>query len=389
MRVLMLSTPYPSHFTPLVPFAWALRAAGHEVLVAAQPDVVDVAREAGLCTVTVGDRFHGLEMVQGSLAPGMRLLQMTGRMSRDDFRRASPFWGVHARYLMPRYAELADLWKPDLIVSEQMEFAGSALAAARGIPSVQHRWAVDPLSDAAREHCREYLDGVCRRMGLDGYPDPTLLLDPCPPSLQLPDATPGRPIRQVAFNGTGTVPEWAEDRRAERRVCVCLGRQVFQLNGVPLFRSVIEACDGLVGTEAVVMAPADVHEQLGPVPDAVRLVSPAPLGLFLDSCDAVVHHGGANTAMTTIGFGLPQLVLPQLQDQFIIADQLAEADAAIVLDTATEQDSPATVHAALGAVLGDPRYGRAARALAREMAEMPLPAEVLGHLSELVASHRQ
>lgn len=39
MRVLMMSTPAPTHFTPLVSLAWALRGTGHEVVVAGQPDV--------------------------------------------------------------------------------------------------------------------------------------------------------------------------------------------------------------------------------------------------------------------------------------------------------------------------------------------------------------
>ncbi|MDW6062592.1 hypothetical protein SAZ11_36845 [Streptomyces sp. FXJ1.4098] len=47
MRVLMMSTPVSSHFAPLVPLAWALRSAGHEVLVAGQPDVMGPARSAG------------------------------------------------------------------------------------------------------------------------------------------------------------------------------------------------------------------------------------------------------------------------------------------------------------------------------------------------------
>ena len=34
MRVLITSAPMHGHLFPLVPLAWALRAAGHEVLVA-------------------------------------------------------------------------------------------------------------------------------------------------------------------------------------------------------------------------------------------------------------------------------------------------------------------------------------------------------------------
>lgn len=385
MRVLMLSTPYPTHFTPLVPLAWALRAAGHEVLVAAQPDVTDAATGAGLSTVDVGDRFHGLELIRSSLVPGLRLLQMTGRMQRSDFNRASPFWGVHARYHLTRYAEVARWWQPDLIVSEQMEFTGAIIAAAMGIPSIRHRWTVDPLSDAGRDNAAEHLDGACRRLGLDGYPDVTMLLDPCPPALQLPDVTLGEPIRYVAYNGAGSMPDWAAERRASRRVCVCLGRQVLTLNGVPLFRSIIDSFDGIADTEAVVTVPEQYHAQLGPVPSSVRVVTPAPLNLVLDSFDAVVHHGGANTAMTATAFGLPQLVLPQLQDQFITADRLAATEAGVVLDTATDQDNPAAIRAALESMLGEPAHRKAAGELADAIAAMPSPATVVAGLERLIA----
>ncbi|GAA3035986.1 hypothetical protein GCM10020000_11910 [Streptomyces olivoverticillatus] len=40
MRVLIIPSPVTTHFMPMIPLAWALRAAGHELLVAGQPDVM-------------------------------------------------------------------------------------------------------------------------------------------------------------------------------------------------------------------------------------------------------------------------------------------------------------------------------------------------------------
>jgi UDP:flavonoid glycosyltransferase YjiC (YdhE family) len=48
MRVLILCTPVPTHFMPLVPMVWALRSAGHDVLVARRPDVMATVPAAGL-----------------------------------------------------------------------------------------------------------------------------------------------------------------------------------------------------------------------------------------------------------------------------------------------------------------------------------------------------
>ncbi|MEA2207331.1 MAG: hypothetical protein QOE77_4107, partial [Blastocatellia bacterium] len=55
MRVLVSSWGWRSHFYPLVPLAWALRSAGHEVLVASQPSMTDTIVGAGLPAVALGE----------------------------------------------------------------------------------------------------------------------------------------------------------------------------------------------------------------------------------------------------------------------------------------------------------------------------------------------
>ncbi|SDW70465.1 glycosyltransferase [Amycolatopsis xylanica] len=381
MRVLMLSTPFPSHFVPLVPLAWALRAAGHEVVVAAQPDVTDVAHSAGLCTAMLGDRFHGLDVVLDVLPEGSRLIHLLGKPAPEQVNLS--FWQVHASYLLPRYLEFARAWRPDLVVSEQMEFAGPIVAAALGVPSIQHRWGVDAMSDWAREDCARSMRRICLRLGLDGFPGPSVLLDPCAPELQVPGIAPARPIRHVPFNGPGERPGWLGDRTADRRLCVTLGGQTLALNGVPLFRTIIEAAGALPEVETVVTADPAYWAAIGPVPRSVRLVPPTPLHLFLSTCDAVLHHGAANTTMTVSAAGLAQLVLPQMQDEFTAADRVAGAGMGLVIDTADGQDDPATVHAALEKLLADPRYGTAAAGIARGMAAMPSPAAVAAELATL------
>lgn len=48
MRVLFTTTPGRGHFFPMVPLAWALRCAGHQVVVAAPPQIAESVRAAGL-----------------------------------------------------------------------------------------------------------------------------------------------------------------------------------------------------------------------------------------------------------------------------------------------------------------------------------------------------
>ena len=67
MRVLVTSWGWRSHFYPLVPLAWALRSAGHEVLVASQPAMIEVITGAGLPAVAVGEDLDFAEVFSGKI----------------------------------------------------------------------------------------------------------------------------------------------------------------------------------------------------------------------------------------------------------------------------------------------------------------------------------
>ncbi|MFJ6837235.1 hypothetical protein [Streptomyces sp. NPDC091209] len=54
MRVLVVPFPWKAHVFNLVPLAWSLRTAGHEVRAACWPDLLDAVTSAGLTAVGVG-----------------------------------------------------------------------------------------------------------------------------------------------------------------------------------------------------------------------------------------------------------------------------------------------------------------------------------------------
>ncbi|MFJ1755840.1 nucleotide disphospho-sugar-binding domain-containing protein [Kitasatospora sp. NPDC088134] len=384
MRVLFLTTPVPTHFSTLVTTAWAFRQAGHEVVVAGQPDIAATAHAAGLPTVTIGDWNDAVFALGALLPPGKRLIDTKGRPDRDDLVAGTRVWVVHAKYLLPQYLEFARAYRPDLIVADMVEYTSLIVGGVLGVPVVQQRWGTDRMSSAALDSAREALGPLCRRLGLDGLPDPAVMLDPTPPELQAPES-PGTPIRYVTFNGSGTAPAWLwAPKPAARRVVVTLGSHTMRLNGVPHVRRILEAFDGLPDTEALATVEEKYRAEIGPVPANVRMVDPVPLGLVLGSCDAVVHHGGVGTALTATAAGLPQLVLPQLLDMFTVGDLLAQAGAGLTLDTAETQDDVPGVRKALGALLDDPGYAAAADRLAGSMAAMPSPARVVADLEQLV-----
>ncbi|MCX4469501.1 DUF1205 domain-containing protein [Micromonospora sp. NBC_01655] len=387
MRVLMMTTPVPTHFQPLVPLAWALRAAGHEVLVAAQPDVLPLVQSAGLSAVSVGTPFHCDDLLYESLPAGTRPLTVRPRPAPGMLGHYGRLWMTHARYLLPEYLSLARAIRPDLIVADPLEYSSLLVGAVLGVPVAHHRWGVDEISTPARSAVRPALAGVCDRLGIEGLPDPTVLLDPCPPSLQVPGAEPAVPMRYVPYNGRTVLPPWrheeVERRSTEpagtRRVAVSMGGTL-AVNGVPFVRQVLSAFAGMPGVSVLATVDERYRAELGEPPKNVRLIDNTPLDLFLGSCDAVVHQGGAGTTMTTTTFGLPQLVLPQLAYHFGHGDRIAAVGAGIAFDTAAEQDDPALLRESLAALLFEPGYRKAAVELQAEMARTPAPDTIVADL---------
>lgn len=399
MRVLMTVAPVPSHFLPMVPLAWELRAAGHEVVVAVQPDVLETVRSAGLNAVVLGDWCRPVDLIRDALPPGQRMIHTSPQTAQKSSFVPVP-WVERVRRLAPDYVDFARRFCPDLVLADPFEFISLVVGGALGVPVVQHRWGVDELSRAKREGIRPLLRETCRAAAVEELPEPDLVLDPCPPSLQVPEADPARLVRPVAYNGGGTIPEWlwrgwgpsatagagASGEKPPARVLVALGTQTLALNGVPLMRTLLEACASIPEAEAYAVVDARYREEAGTVPDNVRLIDPLPLNQIVPECTAVVHHAGAGTVTTCLAYGLPQVALPQLADQFACAARLAATGAGVALNTPTEQDDPACVADALGRVLRQPHWGARARELGAEMAGMPSLDEVVRDLEELTAT---
>ncbi|WRZ95456.1 DUF1205 domain-containing protein [Streptomyces sp. NBC_01007] len=392
MRVLVIATPVPTHFLPLVPLLWALRSAGHEVTVLGQPDVLGAVEACGLTGVEVGESFDVNAMLLRNLPGEQRPLQARPRPAPELLGGYGRLWWAHAAALLDRYLGLAEEYGPGLILADPLEYCSLIIGARLGVPVVHHRWTVDAISGPARRFVRADVRESAERLGLPGLPglpDPTVLLDPCPPALRIPDGEAGVPIRYVPYSGGAGTPAWVRadpgPGAGRRRVAVSLGNTP-ALHGEGFVRGLLHALAARSDAEILLTLPEPYRSAVGPLPGNVTAVDPLPLHLFLGTCDAMVHHGGAGTAMTATAFGLPQLVLPQLADHFPLADRLAATGAGLSFDTAAQQDDPHVVGRALDELLSDPRHARSARRLAAEMAAMPSPAAVAADLERLVGA---
>ncbi|MFD7990321.1 nucleotide disphospho-sugar-binding domain-containing protein [Streptomyces mexicanus] len=386
MRVLFAAVSVTSHLMPMVPLAGALRAAGHDVLLAGQPDLLPEAEAAGFVTAAVGNAQLEAERRRRMAQLARQQAAAPGGTWQPTWDQLAARWRERVDGVLDDYLQIGRWWRPELIVTDPLEFSARILGAALGVPVVVHRWGPETMSTEAAGPARRALADTCARAGVPGgLADPALVIDPCPPGLQFPEAAPARSVRYIPFNGAGSVPDWAPPTGGRRRVCVSLGSMPAHLGGLSLLRTLASAVAGLDRVEAVVPLDPELREQVGELPDAVRVVDPAPLHLFLDGCAAVVHHGGSGTALTAIAHGLPQLVLPQFNPALAMCGQRVAASGVGLNLAADTRPDPAAVGAALRTLLDDPGPRTRAAAVRRDMAGQPTPAALVPHLESLAA----
>ncbi|MFB6436972.1 nucleotide disphospho-sugar-binding domain-containing protein [Streptomyces sp. NPDC056411] len=381
MRVLFVTWAWPSHFFPCVQLGWALRAAGHEVLVASQPSLTGAITGAGLPAAEVGR-----DVDVGAMAG--RYFSWLVRQDRpvewEEMRR----WGTGNVITYKRIAEamlddtldLARHWRPDLIVFDPTTYAGPLVAARLGIPAVRHIWGMD-YTCRTREFEPEALADLCGRLGIPGVETlGDITVDPCPPSLQVEAPVERLTMRFVPYNGPAVVPDWLT-RPAERpRICVVESSAVTRWGGPEAALTPV-ALEAFADVDADVVAVGTGAVPDGPLPPRARLVDRIALHLLLPDCDLLVHQGGGGAVMTALAAGVPQLVLPRFTDHVFNGRRISEAGAGreLFAGRATAE----LIRAEADLLLRDGGYRATAEKLRREMAEQPSAAEVADQLAEL------
>ncbi len=374
MRILVTTGPAQPLWFPLVPTAWALRAAGHDVLVAAPESFAPVVHGAGLAMAPVCGPLQMAE-VMGHDRTGTPI-RMPRNHEEAHAAIAAGFGRLAARTL-DGTRELVGRWRPDVVLAESYGFAAAAAAAAvHDVAWVRH--AVGPGDLDIAEGVQTELAGELAALGLDRLPDPELVLDNRPPVLG--GAAPGaRPIRYVPYSEPGQVPAWVLADRHRPRVLVTLGTVQPQTGDLDSLREMVTA---LAEDVEVVVALADaLVEHLGPLPSAVVAAGWLSLTTVLAGCDAAVHHGGPGTMMACLDRGLPQVVVPGRGKPLAEIARLARFGAVRVLPP-TELDGPA-IRAAVRTVLDDPSYRVQAGRVRDELAAIASPADIVADVVAL------
>ena len=387
MRILISTSPGVGHLLPLLPVARAARDRGHEVRIAAGASLAPIIAAAGFEHEPAGPATLG-EVLQGI----PELAGLTGRRRAViTFRQA--FCGAIATGIADDILALADRWRPDVIVHEDLELGSWVVAERLGIPHATIQ--ATAWRPRMRDLAGEPLNKLRARHGL--APDAELerlygavFFTTRPPSLRDPNAPlPNgvaelRPIAddrhagaEEADTGAATDPFPPADGRP--RIAITLG--TVSMGQRDILRTVIE---GVAATGAhVVVAGAD-PATLEALPANVTVRAYVPMSTLLPAADLVAFHGGSGTMLAALAAACPMVIVPLAADQPDNADLCVAAGVARALPA--EDLTAMAVRETMEAILADPSYARRAGEIAAEVAAMPGPDAAVERMEAVVQS---
>jgi zeaxanthin glucosyltransferase len=406
MRTLLVSPDYLSHYLPLSTIGSALRARGHDVLVATGPGLGERVVDDGFAHVELrlgAGRNRGLAAIEAREgAAGERLARflaatehgMIATLEHQAEKRLDDLlWEPEAVAARLR-AIVRDL-EPSIVVSDQLAFGASLALRALGIPYASflpgHPCQLPPqgvpfgfparrpAEFAPPQHELDRLEGLCANVAVEF----TRRFNATLRSLA-PGATPvsdafgaGSPWltlvnypRELARSrrfrlGTELIGSCVRDesdseldglsRDGERpRAYVALGSFLSARSDV--LGRIVAALRAL-GWDAVVASGAADPGELGPIPPGWVVRPFLPQVAALRTCDIVVCHGGNNTVTEALTAGLPILAAPFSTDQFAGAADLIENGLGAAFDP--NRAAPTEIAAKLQGLLAGGAPGRA------------------------------
>ncbi|MDH2390852.1 glycosyltransferase [Streptomyces sp. HNM0663] len=392
MRVLFTTWAWPSHLYAMVPLAWAFRAAGHDVLVASQPELAGLTASTGLPGVSVGADVDAVGLVRGYVLPSENgPADGAGRTPRSGKGpRAMQMFYAHADSMTDDLARLARDWRADAVVFEPTALAGPVAAAAAGVPAVRLLYGTD-LMARARALLPQVLAPLAERNGVDAFdPFGALTVDPCPDDFQVPVDHPRLAMRYVPFNGPGGPPHppLGPPGSGVQRVVVTWGHTMARLSPERFLAGQVARAIARPGLEVVLAVAKGQRALLGELPGEsaglVKVVEDTPLHLLVDDASLVVAHGGAGTVLTSLRAGVPLLLVPQLPDHLGHSGRVVATGAGEVLtrDEATDERLRAETEKLL---TGDVCRAAAVK-LREQMLSLPAPAGLVAEIESRVVA---
>ncbi|WP_030621863.1 activator-dependent family glycosyltransferase [Streptomyces sclerotialus] len=421
MRILFTTTPDKSLFQQMVPLAWALRTAGHEVRVAAPPKFAEVITQAGLTAVPVGSDRPVWRLPQ--LNPGRMEAERKGlpapysaaeqapedldwQTVREGYAHVVRHW--HRTDNFPMTADLVEFarhWQPDLVIWEPLAYAGAIAAKACGAAHARLLWSIDVLGLTRSRFLRlkaeqppheesdplaDWLGSYARKYGGEYTEDLAtghFSIDQFPPSMRMTADVPYVSMQYIPYGGPATIPKWLWRRPEKPRVALTLGIAATN-RFAGYIADVADILDSLADLDIEVVATLAEAEQrkLRRVPENVRVESYVPLHALLPTCSAVINHAGPGTFLTAARSPLPQVAVPWDFDEPELARRAAAQGS--VLAVRADRATGAVVRESLLRVLHEPAFRTAATDLRDAFRALPTPNALVPRLEELTARFR-
>ena len=384
--MLCATTANDGHFGPLLPFARACAAAGHEVRVAAPASYAAAVARAGFPHEPFADAPPDLVGPVMASLPGLGFVEADELVVREVFAR------IDAQAGLPSLIETVERWRPDVLLRESAELASLAAAERAGVPHVHVCIGMHEVATRFAEVIGGPLEELGRLAGLGDGRLPAALAD----------ETVFSAVPDVLDHAAGDVPPEAEAFLRFHEITPATDSHALPDWGNPdaplvyvTFGSVTgslphlagvyrEAVDVLADVEARVLITVGRKLEpagLGPLPSNVHATQWWPQAAVLAQAAAMLGHGGFGTTMGALGAGVPQVVAPLFTfDQIVNGEHVAAVGAGI----ATERGAVRQAAEQVSLLLEDATYTASARRVAAAMRELPPPAEAVPMLSGLV-----
>ncbi|PSL27077.1 glycosyltransferase [Chitinophaga ginsengisoli] len=365
-KFMFVVPPFFGHISPTLSVGGSLLAKGHEVI---WVGLKELAAEH----IPAGGRFI---VPHAELAEHQPAIQAILKMQDDGPNLSGvetlklalegtyiPF----ARFMLPGVSRIADEFKPDVIVSDCITFAGALCAHLKDIPCVTttpvppdvtgdamqspkiFEWQQSLIKNLQYElgiytdeyviHSRE-MNMVFTSKEFAGSKDPL-------PHLKFVGPVKGRP--------NNTPFDWDRLSRATTpKVFVSLGTLLVDIRK-EFFQKLIDAFAGEPLTIVAATDPAIFPEW----PDNFIVQGFVPQSQLMPQMDAVICHGGFNTVNDAFVNGLPMLITPIAYDHFHTASLIENAGCGIKLRY--KRLRVPDLKAAMWEVLNNPKYRQAAQ----------------------------
>ncbi len=417
MRILFATVSEKSHLYTMVPLAWSLAAAGHEVRVASNPALTEAIKSTGLPAVSVGKDHNLHEMLtqnRDSLENPLSdwsdpdPAQHSWEQVLMKFKVSVMFaYQTYNDCMVHELVAYAQDWKPDLVIWDPVTYAGPVAAKVSGAAHARLLWCVDIYSamrqvflerlaeqpeERREDPLADWLGGILGRYGHTFDEEDVVgqwTIDQIPGSLQLPLSVDRVPVRYLPYNGPSEIPSWVSEPPARPRVVLTSGVSArAALGGTFMPLADMIRTLGEMDIEVVAAVPPEEVEALDSVPDNTRLVDFVPLHALLPGASVLIHHGGFGSWGTALANAVPQFI-PTIRyaDWWNKATSLEEAGAGLAVHAS--ELTAERLRESVTRLVAEDSFSKAAERLREENLAEPTPHDLVPVLERLTAERRR